>query len=105
MTMLSRTRLVVTVMALAALIVLPTAGSAPTSAQNPTSRLQSALIGQINAFRASHGLAPLRESRRLDAAARSHSRQMARLGYFSHDSANGTSFLDRVRQFYPVRGY
>ena len=30
---------------------------------------------------------------------------MARLGYFSHDSANGTSFSSRISVFYTARGY
>ena len=30
---------------------------------------------------------------------------MARVGYFSHDSANGASFSSRIAMFYTVRGY
>ena len=50
----------------------------------------------------SHGLAPLRLSPALTAAADGHSAQMARLGYFSHNSANGTSFSQRIARFYPA---
>jgi uncharacterized protein YkwD len=30
---------------------------------------------------------------------------MARLGYFSHNSANGASFSSRIGWFYPLRGF
>jgi len=30
---------------------------------------------------------------------------MTRLGYFSHDSANGASFLQRIARYYPIRGF
>jgi uncharacterized protein YkwD len=105
--MLLQRRLLAGLAALIAVLLLPTAGSAvrPSSTQAPSSRLQTALIGQMNAFRATHGLAPLRVSGRLNAAANVHSTQMARLGYFSHDSADGASFLQRIARYYPVRGY
>ena len=68
-------------------------------------RLQSALLAQINNFRAAHGLSRLRVSQGLTAAANGHSVQMARRGYFSHDSANGGSFSQRIAQSYPARGF
>jgi uncharacterized protein YkwD len=69
------------------------------------SALESQLLGQINVLRARHGLRPLRLSRRLTAAANQHSGSMAQKGYFSHDSANGTSFWRRIASFYGYRGY
>jgi uncharacterized protein YkwD len=71
----------------------------------PLSSLQSALVGQVNAFRAAHGLARLHLSAALGAAAAAHSTQMARVGYFSHNSANGTPFSRRIVSFYRARGY
>ena len=71
----------------------------------PVGRLGSGLVAQINALRIAHGLVPLRLSPSLRAAANVHSTQMARLGYFSHDSANGGSFSSRIATFYPARGY
>ena len=65
----------------------------------------AALVVQVNAFRVAHGLAPLRVSSFLAAAARAHSTQMARLGYFSHNSANGSPFSSRIATYYPARGY
>jgi uncharacterized protein YkwD len=50
-------------------------------------------------------LVPLRLSPPLDAAARQHSLEMARRGYFGHESANGTSFARRISRFYSSTGY
>jgi uncharacterized protein YkwD len=47
----------------------------------------------------------LRESAALDRAAQRHSLEMGRLGYFSHSSANGMQFWQRIRHFYPAHGY
>jgi uncharacterized protein YkwD len=67
--------------------------------------LEEGVIGRINGIRRSRGLRPLRHSRRLAAAADFHSRDMARRGYFEHDSANGTAFWRRIERFYPSRGF
>jgi uncharacterized protein YkwD len=92
--------------AVVAVLVVPPSGSARTrSSVSPVGRLGSALVVQLNAFRSAHGLARLRVSRSLSAAAGEHSTQMARLGYFSHDSANGGSFSSRIATYYPARGY
>jgi uncharacterized protein YkwD len=52
----------------------------------------------LNKERAQRGLGKLRLSRKLGRAARHHSADMARRGYFSHDSRSGESFLDRIRR-------
>jgi uncharacterized protein YkwD len=72
----------------------------PAGAETP---LELALLDQINAVRAAHGLAPLRLNAGLQAAADEHSQEMARDGYFAHESANGSSFWQRVRQYYATR--
>ena len=48
--------------------------------------------------------ASLRFSSKLAAAAREHSAEMAQRGYFSHDSANGTSFDKRISRYYSISG-
>ncbi|HYX84665.1 MAG TPA: CAP domain-containing protein [Gaiellaceae bacterium] len=94
------------VAALLGVLLLPSAGSAdPHGALSPASGLQAALLGQVNALRERRGLSRVRLSTALDAAASGHSVQMARLGYFSHNSANGTSFSGRIARYYPARGY
>jgi uncharacterized protein YkwD len=67
--------------------------------------LEVGLLGKINALRAGRGLARLRLNERLGAAALEHSRQMARRGFFSHRSADGSSFATRVRRYYGPAGY
>jgi uncharacterized protein YkwD len=69
------------------------------------SALESQLLSQINLTRARHGLRALRLSAPLTAAADQHSQSMAQKGYFSHDSANGSSFFKRIASFYTYRGY
>jgi uncharacterized protein YkwD len=63
------------------------------------------ILGGINAARAQRGLARLRLSLRLRSAADAHSSEMARRGFFSHDSADGSSPWKRLARFYPSAGY
>src|SRR5689334_18893478 len=63
--------------------------------------LENDVLVQLNAIRTAHGLVPLRLSPGLDAAAAQHTREMLKLDYFSHDSADGTSFDDRIARYYP----
>ena len=75
------------------------------TADRPTaglSTLEQGVLADINALRKEHGLAPLRISSRLSSAARQHSAEMAARGYFSHNSANGSSFDRRIARFYPM---
>ena len=66
--------------------------------------LVSQMLGDVNRLRRSHGLTVLRLSPKLSAAAAQHSNEMARVGYFSHDSANGSAFWRRVQRYYPSSG-
>jgi uncharacterized protein YkwD len=68
------------------------------------STLERGVLADINTLRRQHGLAPLRLSPSLSAAARQHSSEMAARGYFSHDSANGGSFDRRIARYYPLSG-
>jgi uncharacterized protein YkwD len=75
------------------------------TAQAGASALETAVLGDVNRVRAQHGLGPLRVSARLVAAASQHSREMARRGYFSHDSADGSAFWKRLERFYGSAHY
>ncbi len=104
--MRSNTRTLAALAVVLAAVVVPSQGSArPRSSAAPEAQLQGALLVQINGFRAAHGLARLRVSSALSSVADGHSAQMARLGYFSHDSANGQSFSSRIARVYSPRGY
>ena len=53
----------------------------------------------LNALRASRGLAPVRANAKLSSAAAKHAEDMVRRGYFSHVSAdgpNGRTMTDRI---------
>ena len=75
------------------------------TAQAGASALETAVLADVNRVRAQHGLGPLRVSVRLAAAASQHSREMARRGYFSHDSADGSAFWKRVERYYASAKY
>ena len=82
------------------------ADSALASSRSETSlqTLNRKVLASVNRFRARHGLLALRESAALDGAARRHSFEMGRLGYFSHSSADGVQFWQRIRHFSTARG-
>jgi len=96
------------VAALAALAV-PVA-AAPATGHSRTahvalSSLESGVLQQINATRRSHGLRPVRINPELTAAADSHSREMGSIGYFQHESYDGTAFWKRITRWYGSSGY
>ncbi len=81
------------------------ASPAGASSQQPAaslSTLEQGVLADINTLRKQHGLAPLHLSASLSDAARQHSAEMAARGYFSHDSANGSSFDKRIARYYPI---
>jgi uncharacterized protein YkwD len=96
-----------------AAVALASAAAAPAGARSNTNVgaasamrvLGSQILVDVNRVRAEHGLRPLRLSPRLAAAATQHSWEMARRGYFSHDSANGEAFWRRIETFYASDGY
>jgi uncharacterized protein YkwD len=64
--------------------------------------LEQGVLANVNTLRRQHGLAPLRLSSALAAAARQHSGEMASRGYFSHNSASGSSFDRRIARYYGI---
>jgi uncharacterized protein YkwD len=74
------------------------------TAQSSAATLAGAALCLVNQERTSRGLKPLRSNRRLARAAFGHARDMNQRGYFSHDSANGGSFVDRIRRAGYVAG-
>jgi uncharacterized protein YkwD len=75
------------------------------STANSARALEAQVLADVNATRRQRGLRPLRFSTALSRAADAHSRDMARRGYFSHTSPNGSAFWRRVQRFYPSAGY
>jgi uncharacterized protein YkwD len=62
------------------------------------------VLSELNELRRQRNLVPLRVSDGLAAAARDHSLEMAREGYFSHVALGGLSIEDRLKSYYPVAG-
>jgi uncharacterized protein YkwD len=59
--------------------------------------IRSATLCLINAQRAGYSLAPLVDNSLLFSAAQGHADDMAAQGYFSHDSADGRTWDQRIR--------
>src|SRR6476620_5452141 len=68
------------------------------TAQTSTVALANSALCLVNQERSSRGLKPLKSNRRLAKAAGGHARDMVTRGYFSHDSTNGATFVDRIRK-------
>lgn len=64
--------------------------------------IEGPLLARINRTRRAHDLRPLRLAKGLVRAAEDHARSMARNGYFSHSSPDGTSVESRIRRYYPA---
>ncbi len=90
-----------------AVVAMAAPAGASTDSREVSSRaaLGRGIVGEINALRAKHGLPRLVVSRSLAAAARKHSLEMAREGFFAHDSPSRGSFGDRVKRDYRTAGF
>ena len=87
------------------LVTAPTAAPAQSANVERRASLEAAVIKALNRVRADAGLKPLRPSPSLRTAARGHSEAMLELGFFSHESADGTAFSERIRRHYTNRGW
>ncbi len=93
-------------LALAALTTLVAPAGAITQRRSTRAvALAAAVAAQVNVVRLQHGLRALRVSVKLNQAAGEHTAQMARRGYFSHSSADGTAFWKRIQRFYGSGGF
>jgi uncharacterized protein YkwD len=87
------------------LVAAPTAAPAQSAKVERRASLEAAVVRALNHVRVSAGLKPLRSSPSLRSAARGHSEAMLELGFFSHESADGTAFSERIRRHYTNRGW
>ena len=100
----------------AALIAVPTLASAPAFAAAPAAEpkkqavvdvaaYEAEVVKLTNAQRTANGCKALRTDSRLTAAARAHSTDMVKAGFFSHTGSDGSNFVTReVRAGYPRNG-
>lgn len=81
--------------------------ASPAAATSSAARvtLEENVLRELNRVRRANGQSALRRSPELHAAALSHTRAMLRLGFIGHSSHDGTPFADRIRRFYPNRGF
>jgi uncharacterized protein YkwD len=83
---------------LAIALILPL-GAPWASAEDPgLALLERRLTLSVNAYRRDQHLIPLERRTELDAVARAHSEDMARRGFFSHESPEGADWVDRLGQ-------
>jgi uncharacterized protein YkwD len=88
------------VLAFSGLASVQASAAAPGRAILAADSLEHAILARVNAVRRGKGLRPLRLDRDLARASDSHARSMARKGFFSHSSADGTSPVTRILRFY-----
>jgi uncharacterized protein YkwD len=88
-----------------ALAAAPNTGDRGAERMDAAEALELRVARRINGIRRWHGLPPLRTSRGLKLAARRHSRDMLRRGYFEHDSPGGTAFWRRIERSYDSEGF
>jgi uncharacterized protein YkwD len=81
------------------------AGSGTTAGTSVTRvvTLEARVIRELNAVRATHGLPRFKRSNALSRTALGHSVAMATIGFFTHESQDGTPFWRRVQQLYGPR--
>jgi uncharacterized protein YkwD len=81
------------------------AGSSTTTSASVTRvlTLEAHVIRELNVIRAAHGLPRLKPSKALGRSAVGHSVAMATVGFFTHESQDGTPFWRRVQQAYGPR--
>jgi uncharacterized protein YkwD len=60
-------------------------------------RVRREMLARVNRERAAHGLAPLRRHPRLDDAAQAQAQDMFTRRYYSHDTPEGKSAMDRIQ--------
>jgi len=75
-----------------------------TQVQN-RAELETGVVRELNRIRAARGLPILQSLPGLRSAARGHAKAMLELGFFAHESADGTTFVTRVRRYYPSHGW
>ena len=79
------------------LLVVAGAAAPPAHA---SSRAEARMVRAVNAFRAAHGVAPLRPSRHLRREAGSFSRWMLDAGVFAHARRHASLAPDQTRECY-----
>ncbi len=99
------TRLSLAVLAVVAAGLLAASAGASSRSETSLRTLNRQVFAAINKFRVAHHLSALRDSSALDSSARQHSLEMGKVGYFAHESADGSSFFQRIQRYYPSQNH
>lgn len=102
---MSRFTRALVILVIAALTLVGAAATSSAAEHQRLSTFEDELLVALNDVRISEGLRPLRASQGLQAAALTHSRAMLDGGFFAHASRDGTPFHERIRRFYPSKGW
>ena len=95
-------RAAVAVLGLVALLAL---GVVPAAAEPVAGdALEAAVAAEINSVREAEGVRPMTPATGLERSSEAHALAMASDGFFSHTSLDGTSFAERIRDYYPRNG-
>lgn len=89
------TALLVVIISFASLLIVGGTSNIPTATNATPS--EEAVVDLTNKSRSRHDLNHLQTNKKLERAARLHSRDMLRRGFFNHVSPDGTNVVDRVR--------
>jgi uncharacterized protein YkwD len=94
-----RLRIITVSLAACAALLSVAAPSQATLSSSADPAIEQSMLAQLNGYRVSRGLVPLKTSANLTRAARFHSRDMAENGYFDHTSPDGEQFFSRLTRF------
>jgi len=95
-----------TTLGVATLSICCAAPAAPAlAASAKQDRVERAVVQQVNAIRAQHGLRALRRSRGLARAADVKAREVAQTNVLSHSSPDGTPMMARVRRYVDAHAF
>jgi uncharacterized protein YkwD len=98
-------RLVCASIVLAGGLVILSGPALSATPKNGTRLAARTVLAEINTVRAHFHLRGLQMATKLSAPADAHTQEMGKVGYFAHESADGTSFWKRVARYYSPRGY
>src|ERR1700760_3214096 len=94
-----RSRIIATLLATFAALMAMALPSDASLSSSADPAIESSMLAQLNSYRVSKGLVPLKPNASLTRAARFHSRDMAQNDYFDHTSPDGEQFSQRLTRF------
>ncbi len=72
--------------------------TSPFEIQKPEALDYTLAVKELNAYRASKGLSPVKLNKKLNLASETHAKDLAKHGFLSHTGSDGSSFGDRAQR-------